>query len=142
MFICIKLLWATKFTGENSSCYWNSILVFGLRNKLVHHLSSLFVWFVEKNELIHHHLISHSYLVNTNTRNSVISPNLRNKLMIHHLIFYVVISQTKHPLYVHILLDCRPRTTFSSSKVLERRRNAPSLERPVSEDSRLETSKA
>lgn len=80
--------------------------MFGLRNELVSHLFSLFVWFVEMNELIHHHLISHSYLLSTNMRNRVIPPNLRNELMIHHLILDVVIPQTKHPLYVHILLDC------------------------------------
>jgi hypothetical protein len=36
--------------------------VFGLRNELVHHLPTpqIFVWFVEWNELIHHHLIPHS----------------------------------------------------------------------------------
>jgi hypothetical protein len=36
--------------------------VFGLRNKLVHYFPTpyFFVWFVEWNDLIHHHLITHS----------------------------------------------------------------------------------
>jgi hypothetical protein len=36
--------------------------VFGLRNELVHPLLTphFFVWFVEWNELIHHHIIPHS----------------------------------------------------------------------------------
>jgi hypothetical protein len=36
--------------------------VFGLRVELVHYLLTphFFVWFVEWNELIHHHLIPHS----------------------------------------------------------------------------------
>jgi hypothetical protein len=29
-------------------------MVFGLKNKLVHHVLTFFVWFVEYNELIHH----------------------------------------------------------------------------------------
>jgi hypothetical protein len=34
-------------------------VVFSLRNEIVHHLliSHFFVWFVEYNELIHHHFI-------------------------------------------------------------------------------------
>jgi hypothetical protein len=45
-----------------SLIYPNKFLMFGLRNKLVHHLltSHFFVWFVKWNELIHHHLIHHS----------------------------------------------------------------------------------
>jgi hypothetical protein len=48
--------------------------VFGLRNNLVQHLLAphFFVWFVEWNGLIHHHLIPHSWLVGTNMRNVVI----------------------------------------------------------------------
>jgi hypothetical protein len=40
----------------------NSNGVFGLRNDIVHHLLTphFFVWFVELNELINHHLIPHS----------------------------------------------------------------------------------
>jgi hypothetical protein len=36
--------------------------MFGLRNELVYHILilHLFVWFVEWNKLIHHHLIHHS----------------------------------------------------------------------------------
>jgi hypothetical protein len=36
--------------------------VFGLRNKLVHHLlvPYFFVWFVEWNKLIHHHPTPHN----------------------------------------------------------------------------------
>jgi hypothetical protein len=38
------------------------MVVFGLRNKIVHCLlsSHFFIWFVEWNELIYHHLIPHS----------------------------------------------------------------------------------
>jgi hypothetical protein len=53
---------------------------------------------VEWNELIHHHPIPHSNLVNTNMSNDVIPPNLRNEHMMHHLILDVMIPQTKHHL--------------------------------------------
>jgi hypothetical protein len=69
--------------------------VFGLRNELLHHLltSHFFVWFVEWNGLIHHHLIHHSYLVSTNMKNEITPPNLRNEPIIHHLILDGVIPQ-------------------------------------------------
>jgi hypothetical protein len=72
-----------------------------LRNNLVHRLLTpqFFVWFAEWIELIHHHLIPYNYLVSTNTRNEVITPNLRNEPMMHHHILDEVIPQTKHPLY-------------------------------------------
>jgi hypothetical protein len=73
--------------------------LFGLRNDLVHRLLTphFFIWFVEWIELIHHHLIPYSYLVSTNMRHKVISPNLSNGPMMHHHILDEVIPQTKQP---------------------------------------------
>jgi hypothetical protein len=75
---------------------------------MIHRLLTphFFVWFVQWIELIHHHLILYSYLVNTNMRNKVIPPNLRNELMMHHHILAEVISQTKHPLVHRALHGC------------------------------------
>jgi hypothetical protein len=58
--------------------------VFGLRNKLIIY-SSVFVWFVEWNGFIHHHLITNKLIISTSMRNEAIPPNLRNGLMMHHL---------------------------------------------------------
>jgi hypothetical protein len=54
--------------------------VFGSRNGIVHHLLTphFFVWFVEWNELIHHHYISHKLITSNNMRNEFIPPNLWN----------------------------------------------------------------
>jgi hypothetical protein len=74
--------------------------LFGVTNNLVYRLlTPHFYWFVEYIELIHHHLISYSYLVSTNMRNKVIPPNLKNGPMIHHHILDEVIPQIKHPIY-------------------------------------------
>jgi hypothetical protein len=80
--------------------------LFGWRIELVHHFLTphFFVWFVEWNESIHHHLITYSYLVSTNTSNGVIPPNLRNGPMMYHHILDKVIPQTKHPRNVPRLL--------------------------------------
>jgi len=42
------------------SLFYNIYSVFGLRSELAHHLLTphFFVWFVEWNGLIHHHLIA------------------------------------------------------------------------------------
>jgi hypothetical protein len=50
-------MWITTVLSERQSNR-----VFGLRNKSIHHLLTphFFVWFVELNELIHHHLIPHN----------------------------------------------------------------------------------
>jgi hypothetical protein len=52
---------------------------FGLRIRWAHHLAipRLFVWFVEWDELTHHHLISHKL---------IISISMRDGLMLNHLI--------------------------------------------------------
>jgi hypothetical protein len=55
--------------------------MFGLRNKLFiiySFLTFFFVWFVERNKLMYHHLISHKLIVSTSTRSKIIPPNLRN----------------------------------------------------------------
>jgi hypothetical protein len=44
-------------------------------------------------------------------RNEVIPPNLRNGLMMHHLIVDRVISETKHPHRVH---DVEDNTTIDT----------------------------
>lgn len=50
--------------------------MFDLRNGVVHCLlTHFFVWFVERNGLIHHHLTSHKLIVSIITRNGVIPPN-------------------------------------------------------------------
>jgi len=52
---------------------------FGLIIRWAHHLAipQLFVWFVEWDELTHHHLISHKL---------IISISMRDGLMLNHLI--------------------------------------------------------
>jgi hypothetical protein len=60
--------------------------VFGLRNKVVPHLLThhFLVWFVEWNELIHHHFIPHRLIISNNMGNEFIPPNLWNELMMHY----------------------------------------------------------
>jgi hypothetical protein len=51
--------------------------VFGLRNEVVHLLLTphFFIWFVEWNRLIHHHLISHKLIISIiSVRNELVSP--------------------------------------------------------------------
>lgn len=60
---------------------------------------SFFVWFVKWNVLIHYHLIPDKLIISTRTRNEVIPPNIRDELMIHHLIYNGLIPQPNTPLY-------------------------------------------
>jgi hypothetical protein len=97
-----SLEWRGRRRRQHGATYGsrgNIFKLFGLRNDLIHRLLTphFFVWFVEWIELIHHHLISYSYLVSTNMRHEVIPPNLRNGPMMHHHILNEVIPQTKHP---------------------------------------------
>jgi hypothetical protein len=57
--------------------------LFGLRNELVYHLITpqFFVWFVEWNELIHHHIIPYIYLVSTNMRNVIVDAFLERQTL-------------------------------------------------------------
>ena len=66
----------------------NSSSVFGSWNEVVYrHLTvHFFVWFVGWNELIYHHLIPRTLIISTRIKNEVIPINLRNKLMMHHLL--------------------------------------------------------
>ena len=61
--------------------------VFGLRKEsIIYPFHTFFVWFVEWNRLMHHHLIPHKLMSSTSMRNGVIPPYLRNELMMYHLI--------------------------------------------------------
>jgi hypothetical protein len=62
--------------------------VFGLKNELAPQLfiSLFFVWFVGWNRMMRHHLVPHKLIISTGMRNEAIPPNLRNQLMMHHLI--------------------------------------------------------
>jgi hypothetical protein len=52
--------------------------VFGLRNDVAHRFFTphILVWFLEWNELIHHHFIPHKLIISNNMRNEFIPPNL------------------------------------------------------------------
>jgi hypothetical protein len=62
--------------------------VFGLRIEEVYHLVTphFIVWFVEWNELIHHHFNPSRLIISNNMKNEFIPLNLWNGLMMHHLI--------------------------------------------------------
>jgi hypothetical protein len=73
--------------------------MFDLRNGVVHHLlTHFFVWFVEQNGLIPHHLTSRKLIISITTRNGVIPPNFMGS--IHDAPPHVgwVVPQTKWPL--------------------------------------------
>jgi hypothetical protein len=52
--------------------------VFGLRNEVIHLFltSHFFIWFMEYNELIHHHLIPRKLIISTYMRSWLIPPKL------------------------------------------------------------------
>ena len=63
--------------------------VFSLRNNLVHQLPvpHFLVWHMGWNRLMHQCIIPHKLITtSTSMRNGVIPINLRNKLIMHHLI--------------------------------------------------------
>jgi hypothetical protein len=65
---------------------WRVCLVWEMRWSIVYSFLNFIVWFVEWNRLMHRHLIPSKLIISTSIRNGVISQNLRNKLMMHHLI--------------------------------------------------------
>jgi hypothetical protein len=47
-------------------------------NKVVHHFDTphFVIWFVEWNELFHHHFIPHSLIISNDMKNEFVPPNL------------------------------------------------------------------
>jgi hypothetical protein len=70
----VASFWRYRFSPFGCYCQiigWPIYNVFGLRNEVVHHLFTLhfLVWFVEWNELLHHHFIPHRLIISNNVRN-------------------------------------------------------------------------
>lgn len=66
MLVNIKNVFTDFVVYERDRLVSIGCLVGGMSKSIIFSLLIFFVWFVELNELIYHHLISHSYIVSTN----------------------------------------------------------------------------